>query len=313
MALQHIPTTILCNYAEITSFIEDLLVSLAKQSGLKTTYSLSLHIGIHTDSRIGSLDQSLKKKLNASGLRHTITYFPKGLGYGTKQNMLFRKICETQGEFKWFLMLNPDMILHKDCVQNLINFADQKKDAFVIEARQFPFENPPRVYNYDTGEISWCSGAAILTRRSFFEKINGFDENIFLYCEDVDLSWQAFLHAGNCYFCNNAIAAHLTKGYFEDSDFIHVSNVTFMDGLFRSHLILNRKYFGNAVDRKHYDRHLELFWDYPWGTPYQKKLIFESFSDKASEIIPVDYGPSGRPEQIKIHNIGLFHSQRHLI
>ena len=66
--------------------------------------------------------------------------------------------------------------------------------------------------------LIWCSGACVLLSRAFFERQGGFDETIFLYCEDVDLSWRAWLDGGTCIYRYDAIAAHMTKGLFEERE-----------------------------------------------------------------------------------------------
>ena len=57
------------------------------------------------------------------------------------------------------------------------------------EMRQIPYEHP-KAYDPVTLDTPWVSGAAMLLRRSAFEDVGGFDPRIFMYGEDVDLSWR---------------------------------------------------------------------------------------------------------------------------
>ena len=115
------------------------------------------------------------------------------------------------------MTINPDMILLPDVVDKLYSsYVEGGGKAFIVEARQFPIENPPRAFDPRTLEVDWCSGACVLLSRAFFERQGGFDETIFLYCEDVDLSWRAWLDGGTCIYRYDAIAAHMTKGLFEE-------------------------------------------------------------------------------------------------
>ena len=53
----------------------------------------------------------------------------------------------------------------------------------------------PAAYEHP-GTAEWVSGACMLVRRDAYEAIGGFDEGMFLYCEDTDLClrlWQAGL------------------------------------------------------------------------------------------------------------------------
>jgi GT2 family glycosyltransferase len=43
-------------------------------------------------------------------------------------------------------------------------------------------------------EIAYASGAAFAIRREVFNKLGGFTEELFLYQEDLELSWRAHLH-----------------------------------------------------------------------------------------------------------------------
>lgn len=56
------------------------------------------------------------------------------------------------------------------------------------EMRQKPYEHP-KWYDILTGETSWASGACFIIKRAIYDELGGFDKNIFLYAEDVDLSW----------------------------------------------------------------------------------------------------------------------------
>lgn len=58
-----------------------------------------------------------------------------------------------------------------------------------FECRQLPFETGHHI-DPVTLETTWASAAALLVRRDAYEAVGGFDEHLFMYCEDVDLSWR---------------------------------------------------------------------------------------------------------------------------
>lgn len=77
----------------------------------------------------------------------------------------------------------PDAFVH---LEHAIQNAAPETVAF--ELRQFPYEHP-KYYDPVTLETSWASGACFVLKRRVFEETGGFDESIFMYCEDVELSW----------------------------------------------------------------------------------------------------------------------------
>jgi hypothetical protein len=55
--------------------------------------------------------------------------------------------------------------------------------------RQIPYEHP-KDYDPVTLDTEWCSGAAVLLRTTALRAEGGFEPRIFMYGEDVDLSWR---------------------------------------------------------------------------------------------------------------------------
>jgi len=66
----------------------------------------------------------------------------------------------------------------------------------------------PRASLGEEAEIAAISGVAFATRRDVFEAIDGFDEDFFLYLEDVDLSVQAWLAGYRCLYVPRAVVLH---------------------------------------------------------------------------------------------------------
>jgi GT2 family glycosyltransferase len=95
-----------------------------------------------------------------------------------------------RGKAPFLLLLNQDCILEPGTLEALLAHA-QADDAKVAawELRQIPYEHP-KDYDPVTLDTTWCSGAALLVRRSAYEAIGGFEPRLFMYGEDVDLSWR---------------------------------------------------------------------------------------------------------------------------
>jgi GT2 family glycosyltransferase len=62
-------------------------------------------------------------------------------------------------------------------------------------------------YDDDLGVFGPCGGAAAY-RRSLLDEIGLFDEDLFMYCEDVDMAWRAQLAGHCCVFAPKAIVYH---------------------------------------------------------------------------------------------------------
>ena len=104
--------------------------------------------------------------------------------------------------------INADTEVYEDTFFNLlkeIKCADNQ--TAIWEMRQVPFEHP-KIYDPVTQEVSWASGAAFAVRREAFQKVGGFDEQIFMYAEDVDLSWRIRAAGYRIKYCPNIKIKH---------------------------------------------------------------------------------------------------------
>jgi len=127
-------------------------------------------------------------------------------GFARGMNLL---AAQSRAEFMF--LLNPDTRLEKDCLETLLARARSDAQIGICEARQSPREHP-KAWDRNTGETSWCSGAAALVRRRAFDEVQGFDEHLFfMYCEDVDFSWRLWLKGWKCVYVPTAVVSHFTQ------------------------------------------------------------------------------------------------------
>jgi GT2 family glycosyltransferase len=126
------------------------------------------------------------------------------LGFGAGHNLLFESRNRSSNAY---LCLNPDGAMHPDCMESMIAVAETTKWRGVYEAIQEPIMHPKK-FNPRNGVTAWCSGACLLIPNAIYEEISGFDDDFFLYCEDVDLSWRVKAAGYQCYTCQDAMFFH---------------------------------------------------------------------------------------------------------
>lgn len=85
-------------------------------------------------------------------------------------------------------------------------------DHFPPVARAFGAYHLPPSFFKAQGELDWVQGCALLARREVLEKIGGFDENFFMYAEEVDLCLRAKKLGWQVWFTPGAQIIHLGGG-----------------------------------------------------------------------------------------------------
>lgn len=151
-------------------------------------------------------------------------------GFGTACN---QGISIAKGEH--ILLLNPDIQVLGKSIDRLTSFLERKSDIFVgglLLNHDFSPQSSCGLFfslpvvccllflkgeklgltkftPKKTQKVDWLSGACLAGRKTDFLKVGGFDENIFLYMEDVDLFYRAYKVGIECYFLKEAQFVHL--------------------------------------------------------------------------------------------------------
>ncbi len=116
-----------------------------------------------------------------------VTCFLTGenLGYAKGNNFgLFKVMTD------YALILNPDAILETDAIDNFFVSASKKKDFAIIgpaKQNEFSKEEDENFEKENVFEVENLKGFAMFLNMNKFKDIGFFDENFFIYLEEIDL------------------------------------------------------------------------------------------------------------------------------
>ena len=195
--------------------------------------------------------------------------FPSVLLVENAENYGFSKgnnigVTKARGEF--LCILNPDTVVAEDTFTKVLQFADSQtqlgivgcqlidgKGNFLPESkRQVP---TPRVafqklmgksknyyanslYPEDIGKTDVLVGAFMVLKRLVYDEVNGFDEDYFMYGEDIDLSYKILkLGYSNYYFGQTTIIHFKGESTLKDK--------TYAKRFYKAMEIFYRKHFAN--------------------------------------------------------------------
>jgi len=140
---------------------------------------------------------------------------PVNLGFGAACNMAISRTLK-RSPCDYILLLNNDAVIHPTALTALVNAAQAHPEVGVFGPKIYCNDKPGRLWYAgarrrwgvlaaaDTGrgqvdrgqfdarrEIDFVFGATMFIRRSVFERIGLFDEQFFLYLEDLDFCLRA--------------------------------------------------------------------------------------------------------------------------
>lgn len=156
----------------------------------------------------------------------------ENLGFGKGTN-LGVKIAQGQ----YVLLLNSDTIILNRSIEKLYNFyIENEKEVHFLGAKLLNHDLTPQpsacrfftlpvvfaalflkgdywgLTRYSPNQfcrVDWISGACILTTKQLYQRLGGFDKNIFMYMEEVDLLYRAKKKGFNTFFYPDSQIIHL--------------------------------------------------------------------------------------------------------
>ena len=210
-----------------------------------------------------SANDSFKKKIEANYPNVDCTLVGQNLGYAKGNNFGLSRV-----KTKFALILNPDAQLDKNAINNFLISANKVKDFSIIgpaKQKEKSFDDSNKEKD-DLFEVDNLKGFAMFLNLESFKEIGFFDENFFIYLEEMDLCKRVKNKKKKIYLDKKII------GYHEGGS-SHNENINYEMELSRNwHWMWSKFYF----NRKHYGYFYSLF--YVSGNLFSSliKIIFYS-------------------------------------
>ena len=209
------------------------------ESIIKHTKGVDLEIIVVEN---GSKDGSLEALKEYSKSNNSVTLLNPGenLGFGKANNL---GVSKSSGEY--ILFLNSDTLLIDNALKEVMDFVRTKKDLGVYSCRllnldrsiqpsgghfpnllnlyawQFFIDDLPLIgslipsfhpqrSSYDKDKkLDWVTGAFMVIPRKVFDQAGGFDEKIFMYTEEMELTYRISKINFKTYFKKSPTIVHL--------------------------------------------------------------------------------------------------------
>ena len=217
------------NTEKITIDCLKSIIKSLKNSSLK--YEIIIVDNASKDNSVSSI-KKLKSEIKNRNLKINLIENKENIGFGPANNQAV-KLAKSD----YLLFLNSDIIVLNASIEKLYNFYKQNETLFNFLGGKLlnkdgtsqpscgPMYTLPMIFAHlflrgdyweltryspkKIKEVDWISGACILTKKEYFEKLGGFDEKIFMYMEEIDLFYRAKKHGFKVFFYPEAQFIHL--------------------------------------------------------------------------------------------------------
>ena len=234
-------SVIILNY-NVRYFLEQCVLSV-----LKAIEQLDAEIiVVDNDSHDDSCTMLAQRFPNVRLIRNNSNLgFPKGNNLG---------VAAAEGDY--ICILNPDTVVAEDTFTKVLEFANKQNDVGIVGVRLIdgtgnflpeskrgiptPFvaftkitalyKLLPKLFGQyyaqhlpdsQTGKVDILVGAFMLMKRDLYSEVGGFDENCFMYSDDIDLSYMV-LKSGrsNYYFADTTVIHYKGESTVKDHTYM---------------------------------------------------------------------------------------------
>lgn len=209
----------------------------AEKSTFFTKYKLQIIVvdNASSDGSPQAIEEFFQENTHESMTCHLVKN-ADNIGFGKANN---QGVQMAKGEY--IFLLNSDTLVIENALEKFFDFYIQNENTKHFMGAKLlngdktpqpsaaPFYTPAIVfaalflkgdyygvsrYSPDhVKKVGWVSGACILTKKNYFQEIGGFDKDIFMYMEEVDLLYRAKQKGFDTYF-------------FPDAQFIHFGSLS---------------------------------------------------------------------------------------
>lgn len=173
------------------SYIEALIHSLLEQTILKSDFEIIISNNVQNKN----LEEMISKNSFYDIINIKVIQIDKNIGFGRATNA-----AAELADGEHLLIINPDVLMTDNNYLSLMyQFIIKNQDYGVISSNILGDNGHDMCehYNYEfsenfgyKNEICWFSGSLLFIRKNLFKEINGFDDDYFMYCEDVDICYR---------------------------------------------------------------------------------------------------------------------------
>ena len=216
--------------SELTTACMSSLYGQFRQELENDTIELIIVDNASGDNSVEVLDDEIKKK-KYKGVRLILNKNNSGFGAGCN-------FGATKAKGEYILFLNNDTLIKDKGLLEMGEYMDRHAEIAILggQLRNFDGTLQPSAGNFYTlknvlllligmqrygfldrspkkiMQVDWVKGGLMLIRKEVFRKLQGFDEKIFMYTEDMELCYRAHLMGYKIYFYPDVYVLHAEQG-----------------------------------------------------------------------------------------------------